>query len=74
MIPFLIYGSMAFGAMILGIENSFVVVDELSLDMVHLGLWQYVVGSFTFAAAAGVAVFVLAFLIMTLFKRKSYRE
>ena len=74
MIPFLIYGSMAFGAMILGIENSFVVVDELSLDMVHLGLWQYVVGSFTFAAAAGVAVFVLAFLIMTLFKRKSCRE
>ena len=74
MIPFLLYGSMAFGAMILNIENSFVVVDELSLETVNLGLWQYIIGSFAFAVAAGVSVFVLAFLSMTLFKRKGCRE
>ena len=74
MIPFLLYGSMAFGAMILNIENSFVVVDELSLETVNLGLWQYIIGSFAFAVAAGVSVFVLAFLSMTLFKRRGCRE
>ncbi len=73
MIPFILYGSMALGALLLNIENVFV-IDTISLDSVSKGLWQYIIGSFTLATLSALSVFVIALLLMILFKRKARNE
>ncbi len=68
MIPFILYGSMVMGSWILGVENIFS-FSSITLESVGAGLWQYIVGSFALAFSAGASLFIVAFLLMTLFKR-----
>lgn len=70
MIPFLLYGSMVAGSIVLGKENIFS-IDSISFDTIGSSLNQYIVGSFVFATVAGLLVFVTALLIMIVCKRKS---
>lgn len=69
MIPFILYGSMALGAKILGIENVFL-LNEISLETIGKSLLQYVLGSIALAILAGIAIFLLAWLLMIICKRK----
>lgn len=73
MIPFILYGSMAMGAMLLNIENN-IIIEELSLESVKMNIWQYLLGSVALAVTAGVAVFVLSLLVMAIFRRKKRDE
>lgn len=73
MIPFILYGSMVVGAWILNIDNVFS-ITSISFESIGLALWQYIVGSVVLAIISGIIVFVLAFLIMSLLKRKPCNE
>ncbi len=73
MIPFILYGSMFAGSVVLGKENVFS-LDTISLDTVWQSLNQYLVGSAVFATLAGVTVLLLSYVIMVIFKRKSGNE
>lgn len=68
MIPFILYGSMVCGACVLGMDNPFS-LDSISLDQLGHSLKQYIVGSFTLAAASGLLVFLVAWLVMAICKR-----
>ncbi|MCM1168333.1 MAG: DUF2062 domain-containing protein [Bacteroides sp.] len=68
-IPFILYGSLRLGAWIMG--DPFVLsVRELSFDVVGRCLWQYIAGSLLLAFAVGAVMFLLAWMLLTLFKRK----
>ncbi len=69
MIPFILYGSVALGAQILGGENTFD-ISTISLENLGKGLEQYILGSFALAIIAGLSVFITAFILMLIFKRK----
>ena len=73
LIPFILYGSMVTGALVLDMENVFS-FKGISLDNVYESLTQYLLGSVVFAVLAGTAVFLLSFLIMVLCKRKKSNE
>ncbi len=73
MIPFILYGSMASGAWILNIDNVFP-VDTISFESIGLSMWQYLIGSFALATVAGLTVFLISFLLMSLFKRTANNE
>lgn len=68
-IPFILYGSLRIGEWITG-SGSVFSLHEISFGLVRQSLWQYMVGSLTLGLAAGLLVFLLAWLILTLFKRK----
>lgn len=70
MIPFILFGSMAVGSWILGVENIFI-VDNISIDVVGQSLTQYLVGSFVLALFVGLLVFIVAFFVMYICKRNS---
>jgi len=69
MIPFILYGSMVFGAAILQIDNP-LTIDSISIEHIGMSLTQYLVGSFALAAVAGVVVLGLSWFIMLLCNRK----
>ncbi len=69
MIPFILYGSVVFGAAILRIDNPFT-LESISIEKIGMSLTQYIVGGFALAAAAGFVVFCVSWLIMTLCNRK----
>lgn len=73
MIPFILYGSMVAGSIALGMDNIFS-LDDISFESIGLSLTQYIVGSCTLAAVAGVVVWLVAFTVMTLCKRKAGNE
>ena len=68
MIPFILYGSMAMGAMLLNIENN-IIIEELSFEAVKMNIWQYLLGSFALAITASATVFVVSLLAMTICRR-----
>ncbi len=68
MIPFLLYGSMVMGAYLLHIDNAFS-LDNISMESIGLAVGQYLAGSVCLAALLGAVVFLLSWLVMTLFKR-----
>lgn len=70
MIPFILYGSMVSGALLLDIENSFG-FDDFSLENVGVALGQYVVGSIALAAVSGLTVFLVSYFIMSVCKRNT---
>ena len=70
MIPFLLYGSMVAGSIVLNKENIFS-LESVSFDTIGSSLNQYIIGSIAFAISAGILVFVTALLIMIICKRKS---
>lgn len=73
MIPFILYGSMVAGSITLGMDNIFS-LDDISFESIGLSLTQYIVGSCTLATVAGVVVWLVAFIVMTLCKRKAGNE
>lgn len=73
MIPFILYGSMLFGAWILDIENVFP-IETVTFETIGLSMWQYLTGSLILASTTGVTVFLISFLLMTLFKRRANNE
>lgn len=73
MIPFILYGSMVMGAWMLGMDNIFS-LENISFDNVFESLTQYIVGSVSLAAVAGLAVFAISFLTMVVCKRKRVNE
>ena len=73
MIPLILYGSMAIGAVMLNVDNPFT-IHEITLESVGLYLSQYLIGSCVLAAMSGLAVFVLSYLLMLIFKRKGRYE
>lgn len=73
MIPFILYGSMVAGSITLGMDNIFS-LDDISFESIGLSLTQYIVGSCTLATVAGVVVWLVAFTVMTLCKRKAGNE
>ena len=73
MIPFILYGSMAMGAWLLNIENN-IIIEELSLEAVKTNIQQYLLGSVALAIVAGTLVFIVAFLTMTILRRKRRNE
>ena len=73
MIPFILYGSMVMGAWMLGMDNIFS-LENVSFDNVFESLTQYIVGSVSLAAVAGLAVFAISFLTMVVCKRKRVNE
>lgn len=73
MIPFILYGSVALGAAILGVENPFS-LESVSIERIGMSLTQYVVGSVALALLAGGVVFAAGWIVMTVCKRTKSDE
>lgn len=73
MIPFILYFSYITGGFVLGKPNGHHNLESMiSFDFIKHELFQYVIGSFTFAFIAAGGVFILSYLIFMIF-RKNYR-
>lgn len=73
MIPFLLYGSVVLGALVLGVENAFT-LDGITLETVAQSLTQYIVGSVALAIILGLLVFIISLLAMIICKRRPSNE
>lgn len=73
MIPFILYGSMVLGSVVLNTENVFS-IDTISLETVGRSMGQYVVGSLALATLSGVLVFLVSLLLMVVCNRKGKNE
>lgn len=69
MIPFILYGSFATGAYVMGMPST-IIPDHLSLSVIGEGLSIYIIGAFVFAVLVGLAGFLLSFAILTVIRRK----
>lgn len=69
MIPFILFGSFAFGAWILGNPLDFSVHD-INFEKVRQDLYQYIVGSFALAISAALVLGLFSFLFITIFRKK----
>lgn len=68
MIPFILYGSFAAGAYILG-EPVKLIPSELTLESISVSLKQYLIGSVAFAAVAGIAGLAISYLFLSIFRK-----
>lgn len=68
MIPFILYGSFAAGAFILG-EPVKLIPSELSLESISVSLKQYLIGSVAFAAVAGITGLAVSYLFLSIFRK-----
>ena len=68
MIPFILYGSLWTGAMILG-EPIAISFTDISLDNVSQSLLQYLVGSFSLAIIMGALTTLVGWFVMIICKR-----
>ncbi|MDD2280162.1 MAG: DUF2062 domain-containing protein [Bacteroidales bacterium] len=68
MIPFILYGSFAAGAFILGEPISFI-PSQLSLNSISDSLVQYLTGSIAFAAVAGITGMLVSYILLTIFRK-----
>lgn len=73
MIPFLLYGSVVLGALVLGVENAFT-LDGITFETVAQSLTQYIVGSVALAIILGLLVFIISLLAMIICKRRPSNE
>ena len=73
MIPFLLYFSYQFGAIILGNEPdaSLNIENIESAFDILMGVKQYLIGSFALAAVSAIVLGALFFLIFSLFSKKN---
>lgn len=70
MIPFIIYGSFLSGQLFLTGETNALQLTDLSLEAIQSNAYQYVVGACVFATVAFVAVFLLSFGLLKLFRKE----
>ncbi|NCB97509.1 MAG: DUF2062 domain-containing protein [Bacteroidia bacterium] len=68
-IPFILYGSFATGAYVLGMPST-IIPDHLSLSVIGEGLSIYIIGAVVFAVLAGLAGFLLSFAMLNIIRRK----
>lgn len=68
MIPFILYGSFAAGAFILGEPISFI-PSQLNLNSISDSLVQYLTGSIAFAAVAGITGMFASYILLTVFRK-----
>lgn len=68
MIPFILYGSFAAGAFILGEPISFI-PSQLNLNSISDSLVQYLTGSIAFAAVAGITGMIVSYILLTVFRK-----
>jgi len=68
MIPFILYGSFAAGAFILGEPISFI-PSQLNLNSISDSLVQYLTGSIAFASVAGIIGMITAYILLTVFRK-----
>ena len=69
MIPFILYGSFAAGAFILGEPISFI-PTQLNLNSISDSLVQYLTGSIAFATVAGIIGMIIAYILLTVFRKE----
>ena len=70
MIPFIIFGSLFTGGLILG-KQTIIPLSEINFETTTNALLQYLIGSVIFAVAAGFVFFILAFVVFKLFRKES---
>lgn len=70
MIPFIIFGSLFTGGLILG-KQTIIPLSEINFETATNALLQYLIGSVIFAVAAGFIFFILAFVVFKLFRKES---
>ena len=68
MIPFILYGSIWSGALILS-EPVAVSFTNISFESVAQSLFQYIIGSFALATVAGLVTVLVGWVLMVLLKR-----
>lgn len=68
MIPFLLYGSYAMGGWLLG-QPLTLQLHDVTFEVLKESLWQYLAGSVLLAGVCSLAGGVLAFLLLTLFRK-----
>jgi len=69
MIPFILYGSFAAGAFILGEPISFI-PTQLNLNSISDSLVQYLTGSIAFATVTGIIGMITAYILLTVFRKE----
>ncbi|MBP1671318.1 MAG: hypothetical protein H6Q22_890 [Bacteroidetes bacterium] len=69
MIPFILYGSFAAGAFILGEPISFI-PSQLNLNSISDSLVQYLTGSIAFASVAGITGMLASYILLTVFRKE----
>ncbi|MEA5005755.1 MAG: DUF2062 domain-containing protein [Rikenellaceae bacterium] len=69
MIPFILYGSFATGAYVLGMPAT-IIPDRLSLSVLGEGLSIYIIGALIFAVLVGLTGFLLSFIILTTIRKR----
>lgn len=67
MIPFILYGSYRTGGLILGKSADLL---DITFDTVKHNLFQYLIGSFVFAAVCAVIFGIITYLLLDIFRRK----
>lgn len=73
MIPFLLYGSYAVGGWVLDRPLT-LKLHDVTFAVLKESLWQYLAGSVLLAAGTGVAGGVIAYLLLTLFRKNKHRD
>lgn len=68
MIPFILYGSFAFGSLIWG-EPISVIPADLTMEAISGSLKQYLTGSIAFAITAGITGMLITYLFLSIFRR-----
>lgn len=68
MIPFLLYGSYAMGGWLLG-QPLTLQLHDVTFEVLKESLWQYLAGSVLLAVVCSLAGGVLAFLLLTIFRK-----
>ena len=66
-IPFILYGSYRTGGLILGKSTDLL---DITFDTVKHNLFQYLIGSFVFAAVCAVIFGIITYLLLDIFRRK----
>ncbi len=67
MIPFLLYGSFWTGGLILGSQKK-ISLESITIENVYSDLFQYLCGAVVFALACGIAIFLISFILLTIFR------
>lgn len=73
MIPFILFGSFAVGAWVLGRPLEFS-LHEINFGSVRQDLWQYIVGSCVLAVACALLAGALSGLLLGIFRKKGGRR
>ena len=70
MLPLILFGSFALGAVLL--DNPLqITFHDVTLDTVKRDFWQYIVGSFALATSSAVLIGGISWILLSIFRRRS---